>query len=98
LPSLWDYALRGVEAEAADPSARQILRNFRSSPAEPNVFVQGFGARGYRFVAARMVNELREHARAGRFKRNVQRAERKAGKAVVVDLPKRRSSSDSPCD
>ena len=30
LPALWDYALKGVEAEAANPDDRQILRAFRS--------------------------------------------------------------------
>jgi hypothetical protein len=98
LPSLWDYALRGVEAETVNPTVRRMLRDFKSRLARPNVFVQGYGARGYRFIAVRMVSELRGHARADRLKRKVRPAERKAGKAVVVDLPNRRSSSDAPSD
>ena len=30
LPALWDYALKGIEAEAADPVARRILRQSKS--------------------------------------------------------------------
>ena len=41
LPILWDYALKGVEAEAANPGAQQILRAFRSDLDRTNVIVPG---------------------------------------------------------
>ena len=93
LPFLWDYALKGVEAEAANPDARQILRAFQS---RPNVIVQGLEARGYRLVAVRMVGAMRDSVRIDRLKKKVQRTERETSKAVVVDLPKPRPSSGSP--
>ena len=89
LPPLWDYALKGVEAEAADPAARSILRGFRANLDRPNVIAEGLGARGSRLVAVRMVGAQRDSIRAGRLKKKVQRTERQGGKAVVVDLPKR---------
>jgi DNA-binding XRE family transcriptional regulator len=99
LPALWDYALKGVEAEAAHPNARQIVRDFRSDlDRRQDIFVDGFGARGDRLVAVRMVGALRDNARAARVKKEIQRAERKAGKAVVVDLPKPRPSGESPSE
>ena len=93
LPILWDYALKGVEAEAANPDARQILRAFLD---RPNVIVQGLEARGHRLVAVRMVGAMRDSVRTDRLKKKVQRTERETGKAVVVDLPKPRPSSGSP--
>jgi len=96
LPTLWDYALKGVEAEAANPDDRQILRAFRSGLDGPNVMVQGVEARGHRLVAVRMVGAMRDSVRADRLKKKVQRTERETGKAVVVDLPKPRPSSGSP--
>jgi hypothetical protein len=45
LPILWDYALKGFEAEAANPDAPQTLRAFRSDLDWPNVIVQGLEAR-----------------------------------------------------
>jgi transcriptional regulator with XRE-family HTH domain len=91
LSSLWEYALRGIEAEARLPGTRSVLRSMRSEIDRPNVFSEGLGEHGHRFVAVRMINMLREHARASRFKRRVQRAEREVGNAVVVDLPKRQA-------
>jgi transcriptional regulator with XRE-family HTH domain len=94
LPILWDYALRGIEAEAAHPDTRTVVRGFRRmSRPPPTVIPEGMGNRGYRFVAVRMFAVMRENmrkaAKVARLKRKVQRSERKAGKAVVVDLPKR---------
>ena len=73
LPILWDYALKGVEAEAANPDARQILRSFLD---RPNVIVQGLEARGHRLVAVRMVGAMRDSVRTDRLKKKVQRTER----------------------
>ena len=70
LPILWDYALKGVEAEAANPAARQILRAFRSDLDRPNVIVQGLEARGRRLVAVRMVGAMRDSVRTDRLKKN----------------------------
>jgi DNA-binding XRE family transcriptional regulator len=94
LPFLWDYALKGVEAEAADPKAQQILRTFRSG-LDRRVIVQGLEARGHRLVAVRMVGAMRDSVRTDRLKKKVQRTERETGKAVVVDLPKPPSGSPS---
>jgi DNA-binding XRE family transcriptional regulator len=96
LPALWDYALKGVEAEAANPDDEQILRAFRSGLDGPIVFVDGYEARGHRLLAVRMVGAMRDRVRANRLKNKVQRTERETGKAVVVDLPKPRPSSGSP--
>jgi DNA-binding XRE family transcriptional regulator len=85
LPALWNYALKGVEAEAANPTARQILKQSQSR----DVIAEGLGARGFRFTAVRMFSAQRDNIRAGRLKKKVQRTEREVGKAVVVDLPKR---------
>jgi DNA-binding transcriptional regulator YiaG len=91
LPRLWDYALRGVEAEAADPETRQIMRNFVSSLDRPNIIVEGLDAKGHCLLAVRMVSAQRKHVLIGRRKKKAQRAEREAAKTVVVDLPKRSS-------
>jgi len=96
LPALWDYALRGVEAEAADPSARHVLRRFRSH-MDGHIFIEGYRSRGFRWVAMSMVGAMRDGVRAGREKKKVQRGERNVGKAVVVDLPKR-PSGGSPSE
>jgi len=97
LPILWDYALKGVEAEAANPGAQQILRAFRSDQDRTNLIVPGgLEARGHRLVAVRMVGAMRDSVRIDRLKKKVQRTERETSKAVVVDLPKPRPSSGSP--
>jgi DNA-binding XRE family transcriptional regulator len=96
LPILWDYALKGVEAEAANPDARQILQTFRSGLDRPNAIEQGLEAREYRLVAVRMVCAMRDSVRTSRVKKKVQRTERETSKVVVVDLPKSRPASGSP--
>jgi hypothetical protein len=58
---LWDYALRGVEAEAADQASRQVLRDFTSNLRHQNFIPEQIDARGHKYVAEKM-NEARRQS------------------------------------
>jgi hypothetical protein len=61
MTALWDYALRGVEAEAADQASRQVLRDFKSNLHRQNFMPEQICARGHKYVAEKM-NEARRQS------------------------------------
>ena len=59
LSPLWDYALRGVEAEAASKSSKMIVQSYRSLCFAHQTFIpEQLAARGFLFTAEKM-NEAR---------------------------------------
>jgi DNA-binding XRE family transcriptional regulator len=58
---LWDYALRGVEAEAADRTSKQVLRAFTSELQRQNFMPEQVDARGHKYLAEKM-NEARRQS------------------------------------
>jgi DNA-binding XRE family transcriptional regulator len=58
LMPLWDYALRGVEAEAASKSSKMIVQSYRSRLADQTFIPEQLAARGFSFTAEKM-NEAR---------------------------------------
>jgi predicted transcriptional regulator len=61
MTALWDYALRGVEAEAADKASRQILQSFEADLNRQNFMPEQIDARGHKYVAEKM-NEARRQS------------------------------------
>lgn len=58
LMPLWDYALRGVEAEAASKSSKMIVQSYGSRLARQTFIPDQLAARGFSFTAEKM-NEAR---------------------------------------
>ena len=56
-----DYALRGVEAEAADRTSKQVLRAFTSELQRQNFMPEQVDARGHKYLAEKM-NEARRQS------------------------------------
>jgi DNA-binding XRE family transcriptional regulator len=63
MTALWDYALRGVEAEAADKASRQILQAFEADLNGQNFMPEQIGARGHKYVAEKMDEARRQSVR-----------------------------------
>jgi predicted transcriptional regulator len=63
MTALWDYALRGVEAEAADQASRQVLRDFKSKLRLQNFIPEQVDARGHKYVAEKMNEVQRQSVR-----------------------------------
>jgi DNA-binding XRE family transcriptional regulator len=61
--ALWDYALRGIEAEASSKWDRGELRSFKSNLDYQNFWPHQFEARGHSYTAEKMKEARREHAR-----------------------------------
>jgi Helix-turn-helix len=66
LAALFDYAMRGVEAEAENKSGKQIVRNFRKSQRTIIPEADWMAARGYGYIAEQMrdAQEQRRKPRA----------------------------------
>jgi hypothetical protein len=58
--ALWDYALRGIEAEAA--SGKQVLRSFKAELDRQTFIPDQLDARGFSYTAERMQKARRQHA------------------------------------
>ncbi len=71
LAPLWDYALRGIEAEARD--AKQAVRSFKSRLDHQTFIPDQLAARGCSYAAEKMLEDRERHART---KRRPQRAVR----------------------
>jgi DNA-binding XRE family transcriptional regulator len=80
MTALWDYALRGVEAEAADQASREVLRYFKSKLDLENFIPEQVDARGHKYVAEKMNEARRQSVRKkkpqGHKPRRVQNADR----------------------
>jgi hypothetical protein len=61
---LWDYALRGIEAEARNKTAKQIIGAFKSKLDHQSFEPDQYAARGYSYTAEKMVEERGKHAHA----------------------------------
>jgi hypothetical protein len=84
LAALWDYALRGIEAEAADKSGKQVLRDFKSSLSNQTFIPDQFAARGVGYIAEKMHEARRQHAQGSSEKARVKRiADRAEARAKV---------------
>ncbi len=59
--ALWDYALRGIEAEAAEKSSKRVVRDFKSD-LDRQTFPDQLDARGHSYTAAKMREACRQHA------------------------------------
>jgi hypothetical protein len=62
LVALWDYALRGIEAEAAHKSSKDEIRSFRSGLDHQIFWPEQLAARGYSYVAEKMHQDRLKHA------------------------------------
>jgi len=63
LVALWDYALRGIETEAADKSSKRVVQHFKSGLHLETFIPDQLEAQGYSYTAAKMYEARREHAR-----------------------------------
>jgi DNA-binding XRE family transcriptional regulator len=61
LSPLWDYALRGIEAEAK--TGKLPLRSFKSSLDHQAFMPEQLAARGHSYIAEKMHEARKEHAR-----------------------------------
>ena len=61
--TLWDWALRGIEAEAASKPARTVIRNYKSQLDLETFIPEQIAARGYSYVAEKMHEARQEHAK-----------------------------------
>ena len=59
--ALWDYAMRGIEAEAKE--AKPILRGLKGGLNRQTFIPDQLDARGYSYVAEKMHQARRKHAR-----------------------------------
>ena len=57
-----DYALRGIEAEAADKSSKRVVRDFKSGLDHQTFIPDQLDARGHSYTAAKMREARRQHA------------------------------------
>jgi DNA-binding XRE family transcriptional regulator len=62
MSALWDYALRGVEAEAQHRFLKSETRDFRSGLDLQTFIPDQLEAQGFRFTAAKMREDRRKHA------------------------------------
>ena len=63
LVGLWDYAMGGIEAEAASKQTKQAIRMYEAQVKGQHIFPDGFEARGEAYVAEKMRAAHREEAR-----------------------------------
>jgi hypothetical protein len=63
MTALWDYALRGVEAEAADRASRQTVRDFKAALNRQKFIPEQLDARGHKYVAEKMDEARRQSVR-----------------------------------
>ena len=61
--ALWDYAMRGIEAEAANKEAKQVIRQHKAHLKGQHIFPDAFEARGESYVAEKMRAAYREEVR-----------------------------------
>jgi hypothetical protein len=60
MTALWDYALRGVEAEASDKSSRQMLQTYKADLSRQSFFPEQMDARGQKYLAEQMDEARRQ--------------------------------------
>ena len=54
MSSLWDYAMRGIEAEASNKATKAVLRDHQAKIDRGDFFPKQIGERGYRYTAEKM--------------------------------------------
>jgi hypothetical protein len=62
MAALWDYALRGIEAEAKSRESKQVRRSFKEGLGHQTFIPDQLDARGYSYTAEKMHETLRQHA------------------------------------
>jgi len=63
MAALWDYALRGIEAEARAPVPKRIRQGFKKDLEGQTFIPDQLDAQGYSYTAEKMHEARREHAR-----------------------------------
>ena len=61
LAALWDYAMRGIEAEAASEKAKRHIRGDKAQLKVPSI-ADMLDAQGFAFTAEKMNQARRQHA------------------------------------
>jgi DNA-binding XRE family transcriptional regulator len=97
MSALWDFALRGVEAEAAAKGTRQILRGYKSELQRENFMAEQLDARGHKYVAEKMNEARRQSVRAtkpqGHKPQRVQSSDKNRVEAAVQRAIERADAS-----
>ncbi|MFO1097823.1 MAG: hypothetical protein U1E81_05950 [Xanthobacteraceae bacterium] len=78
LVRLWDYAMRGIEAEAAGKEAKRVIRLHKEQLKGQNIFPDTFEARGESYVAEKMRAAQREEALTKPAPRQTDKNERRS--------------------
>ena len=63
LVALWDYAMRGIEAEAKDKEAKSHLRSFTGDLDLETIIPDQLTAQGFAYTAEKMNQARQQHAR-----------------------------------
>jgi DNA-binding XRE family transcriptional regulator len=67
MSALWDYAMRGVEAEAASPESKQVVRDHKEKNERTKSFIpEQMAEKGYRLTSERMQQTTKSAARRPR--------------------------------
>jgi hypothetical protein len=104
LAPLWDYALRGIEAEAQE--AKPVVKVFKSELDQQSFTPEQLAARGYSYTTEKMLEEREKHAHAKRHPprpraavpadKSGHRAPTKAAIKAAADRAEARSRSKQP--
>ena len=78
LVALWDYAMRGIEAEAASKEAKRVIRLHKANLKGQQIIPDTFEARGESYVAEKMRAAHREEARTKPAPRQTDKNERRS--------------------
>ena len=84
LSALWDYALRGIEAEAAVKSSKVVIQSYESRLDRASFIPDQLSAKGYAYLAEKMNEARRQHPR-----KKSPRARRKSAPAQPPTLQNR---------
>lgn len=82
LVALWDYAMRGIEAEASE--AKPILRSHKGDLDLQTVIPDHFDAQGFAYTAEKMNQARRQHAQ----EKVVASGKRVAERSALRSLPR----------
>jgi predicted transcriptional regulator len=64
MTALWDYALRGIEAEAGDKATKRIIKSHKQNlESEHTFWPEQFDARGHKYMAEKLMEAGRRLGR-----------------------------------
>ena len=87
LVALWDYAMRGIEAEASE--AKPILRSHKGDLGLQTVIPDHFDVQGFAYTAEKMNHARRQHAQ----EKVVASGKRVAERSAFRSLPRKQRST-----